>query len=225
MKPPIKKICSYCKENKLLNDFSNHKGHPDKKDSRCKSCSKIIKKIDYEKNHQKRLLSQKKYRKENSEKVKNAINLWRKNNPEKVNAYRPNWIKNNSIKMKEIIKQANSKFRSTLKGKLIRNFTTAIWKSLKSNKNNIAWENLVGYNLLHLQNHLEKQFQPGMTWGNYGLWHVDHKIPLAVFNFTKPTDVDFKRCWMLSNLQPLWAKENTSKKNKLAEPFQPSLLL
>jgi len=45
----------------------------------------------------------------------------------------------------------------------------------------------------------------------------------SVFNFSKPEDMDFKRCWALSNLQPLWAADNFSKHAKLKKPFQPSM--
>ena len=64
-----------------------------------------------------------------------------------------------------------------------------------------------------------------MIWGNYGDWHIDHKIPISAFNFTKPEHEDFKRCWALSNLQPLWAKDNISKNAKLEKHFQPSLAI
>ena len=58
---------------------------------------------------------------------------------------------------------------------------------------------------------LEKNFQPRMTWENYGLWHVDHKIPKSVFNYKNAEDLDFQKCWALSNLRPMWARENMSK--------------
>jgi hypothetical protein len=64
-----------------------------------------------------------------------------------------------------------------------------------------------------------------MTWGNYGQWHVDHKIPISAFNYETPDDIDFKRCWALKNLRPMWAKENISKGAKLDKPFQPALAL
>jgi 5-methylcytosine-specific restriction endonuclease McrA len=65
-----------------------------------------------------------------------------------------------------------------------------------------------------------------MTWENYGSeWHLDHKIPLSVHNFTKPEHSDFKKAWSLKNLQPLWAEDNLKKNAKLNKPFQPSLLL
>lgn len=59
--------------------------------------------------------------------------------------------------------------------------------------------------------HLEKQFTQGMTWENYGEWHVDHKKPMALFEFTSTDDEEFKECWKLDNLQPLWEKDNLSK--------------
>ena len=97
-----------------------------------------------------------------------------------------------------------------------------VYRSIK-NKGGRQWESLVDYTKEDLVKHLEKQFKPGMTWDNYGKWHIDHKIPIAAFNFTRPEHEDFKRCWSLKNLQPLWASENSAKGATLAKPFQPSL--
>lgn len=60
-----------------------------------------------------------------------------------------------------------------------------------------------------------------MTWENHGIhgWHIDHKIPVSAFKFKKPEDEDFKLCWSLKNLQPLWAFDNISKKNKIDKSF------
>ncbi|KKM70439.1 hypothetical protein LCGC14_1440750 [marine sediment metagenome] len=65
-----------------------------------------------------------------------------------------------------------------------------------------------------------------MTWENYGKggWEVDHIIPKSVFNYTKPEDEDFNRCWALKNLQPMWGPENQSKNAKLETHFQPMLV-
>jgi len=74
----------------------------------------------------------------------------------------------------------------------------------------------VGYNVIQLMQHLEKLFQPGMTWDNYGEWHIDHKIPASWFKYNNVDDKQFKQCWSLKNLQPLWRFENLSKNNKYA---------
>ena len=84
---------------------------------------------------------------------------------------------------------------------------------------------LLGYTPKELFERLEKLFLPGMTWENFGEWHIDHIVPLSAHNYETPDDIDFKRAWALTNLQPLWAKENLSKGSRLNGPFQPSLAL
>lgn len=59
--------------------------------------------------------------------------------------------------------------------------------------------------------HLERQFSPGMSWANYGRWHIDHDTPVARFNFDSAEHPEFKACWALTNLKPLWARDNLSK--------------
>lgn len=107
------------------------------------------------------------------------------------------------------------------------NISIAVSRFLKNGKNGKSWKKLVDYTLSDLKKHLEKQFIAGMTWDNYGKggWVVDHKVPVSAFNFTKPGHRDFKRCWALKNLQPMWEKENLEKQDKLDKHFQPSLLL
>jgi hypothetical protein len=54
-----------------------------------------------------------------------------------------------------------------------------------------------------------------MTWMNYGEWHIDHILPIDSFNFQSYEDYQFKECWSLENLQPLWAIDNIRKGNKI----------
>lgn len=98
---------------------------------------------------------------------------------------------------------------------------------VRGTKRGQKWEILVGYTTSDLMAHLERQFLPGMTWGNYGRggWHVDHVIPKSVFNYTDPAHIDFKKAWALSNLQPLWESDNLSKQARFSGSFQPSLAL
>ena len=55
-----------------------------------------------------------------------------------------------------------------------------------------------------------------MNWDNYGEWHVDHIIPKSSFNFSSKHDKEFKECWALDNLQPLWAEDNIAKSDKIS---------
>ena len=90
-----------------------------------------------------------------------------------------------------------------------------------------SWEKLTGYSVEELISHIKKNFKEGMTWELVlsGEIHIDHKIPVSVFNFNSPKDLDFKRCYSLSNLQPLWKRDNILKGNKLEKSFQPMLRL
>jgi hypothetical protein len=70
---------------------------------------------------------------------------------------------------------------------------------------------LLGYTADQLRAHLMSQFQPGMTWDNYGLygekWHVDHKRPVSSFRLPD----ELVECFSLPNPQPLWARDNLAK--------------
>lgn len=69
----------------------------------------------------------------------------------------------------------------------------------------------VGYTVEQLVEHVERQFLPGMTWANYGEWHLDHILPNASFEYTSMDGPEFRACWSLPNLRPLWRLENLRK--------------
>lgn len=117
-----------------------------------------------------------------------------------------------------------SRLKNDIKFRLNYNISRSISDSIKRGKNGYHWESLVGYTLQDLMKHLEKQFAPQMNWDNYGsYWHLDHIVPISVFNFDNYNHIDFKRCWALQNLQPLEKIENMKKHNKINSSFQPNL--
>lgn len=73
-------------------------------------------------------------------------------------------------------------------------------------------EELIGYSLDDLMDHLESQFKDGINWDNINKWHIDHINPRSNF-----TTKQIKQCFQLSNLRPLWAIENIRKGRKLVE--------
>ena len=103
--------------------------------------------------------------------------------------------------------------------KLHRCISLQVYNSLKSKKGGSPVFKLLGYSLTELKIHLEKQFVPGMSWENRGLygWHIDHKTPVVYFHYSSPEDPSFKQCWALSNLQPLWAIDNIKKGARLQQ--------
>lgn len=76
-------------------------------------------------------------------------------------------------------------------------------------------EELLGYTMAQLKEHIERQFQPGMGWHNMGEWEIDHILPVASFTITSFDDPEFKACWGLANLQPLWRDQNRRKNAKV----------
>jgi len=71
----------------------------------------------------------------------------------------------------------------------------------------------LGCTIEELRIYLESKFQVGMTWDNYGEWHIDHIIPLSKFNLEDREE--FLKACNYENLQPLWAEANLKKSNKL----------
>ena len=70
-----------------------------------------------------------------------------------------------------------------------------------------------GINFLEFKKYIESKFKDGMSWSNYGTWHLDHIIPLSSFDLGKKTD--YKKANHYTNFQPLWARENLKKSNKI----------
>jgi len=68
---------------------------------------------------------------------------------------------------------------------------------------------LIGCTKHELQAHIEAQFVPGMTWENYGEWHVDHIKPVCTFDLTD--EAQQRECFHFTNLRPLWAAENLAR--------------
>lgn len=88
-----------------------------------------------------------------------------------------------------------------------------ILKALGNGKGGNSWVEFVDYTVDDLKDHLERQFLPGMTWENRGLngWHIDHIVPISSFSFDGPEHPDFKACWSMTNLRPLWEADNLKK--------------
>lgn len=118
---------------------------------------------------------------------------------------------------------AKKRYHTDISYRLRTVMSAAVSYSLRGRKNGESWRKLVGYTVDDLRKSLSKKMLPGMTWDNYGEWQIDHIIPVTAFNIESKDCIDFKKCWALSNLRPLWRLDNILKNNKLSQPFQPSL--
>ncbi len=198
--PKGHKWCHDCEKVKLVTAFSIRRVSYDGLSTYCKSC-KVIRKKRY---------------------ISNPINRINRNQ------HQLQMASTAEAKAKRVLYRKTRKEKD-LQFRLGEAISSGIRMALKGNKSGCKWETLVDYSLDELKAHLEKLFEPGMTWANWGKgsdkWNVDHILPKSRFNYEKLTDLDFKRCWALSNLQPLWSPENHSKHANIIEDFQPSLQL
>jgi predicted transcriptional regulator len=157
---------------------------------------------------------------ETKERLKKNHKRWAEQNKEHLNNYIKEYREKNIDKIRKTKRdyERNRKASDPLY-KLISNFRTAIYQVLKESnvEKNGHYFDILGYTPEELINHLEKQFTEGMTWDNYGEFHVDHKLPISSFNIKEIGDEEFMKCWSLDNLQPMWGEENIRKSNKILE--------
>lgn len=150
--------------------------------------------------------------------ISKIIKKYFKENPEIRNANMRNYRKKDLFKaynreyQKKRLKNPIFKLQSRLRSRISMRL-----KTLKNvSKTGSAIKDL-GCTLEQLKNHLESLFTPGMTWKNYGKWHIDHIIPLCDFNLNNKEE--FKKAVHFTNLQPLWAVDNYRKGSKKRPVF------
>jgi len=90
-----------------------------------------------------------------------------------------------------------------------------IYNVLKGKSPDAGFEYWFRYTPQQLREHFQSLFKKGMTWDNYGKWHMDHVIPQCRFSYINEEDQGFADCWSLKNLQPLWAEENFKKGKRI----------
>lgn len=143
----------------------------------------------------------------NIDKRREASRQWKRKNPEKHRQ----WSRDNRDRVRECkrvwlkMKMTDPSFRMerALRAMLHRTLRVA-----SSEKTSRTCE-MVGYNGHDLRSHIERQFTKGMSWENYGEWHIDHIIPISEHIASGETDPSVINC--LTNLRPIWAKENLRK--------------
>ena len=139
------------------------------------------------------------YRAANPEKHKAAVNRWNANNVERCRTNFQRWRKRPGINI-----------GCKLRGQL--------WQALKHRDSGRDWRSdcvvgsLIGCSKPDLVAHIEAQFQPGMSWENYGRggWEMDHRTPCSSFDLTDPEQQ--RACFHFTNLRPRWAAENQSRR-------------
>lgn len=201
----ILKQCFRCKHTKNISEFSKRSKSSDGLNYICRQCSQKYYKdnkeevrqynIQYNKDH-KEEISQ--YDRDNRKRHKQNMENWYISNPKYMSNYRKN------------------KYKNDINFKLAVTVRRSIYGLLKNKKVGRHWENLVGWKLEEGIKYIESQFTLGMSWSNYGYyvdkngvkklgWEIDHIDPISNYDITDYNCADFKKCWALSNLRPMWA--------------------
>lgn len=187
------KQCTKCGAKKQISEFSKEGLGKYGVRGDCKVCRK-----QYREDNKNRIRERhKKYYKKNKELLNKKSREYAKNNREKINAY--------IRRRKEMDK--NFKLFSVLRDRIKKAIKNAYGEKAYSSKE------LLGVDIETVREHLESQFTEGMSWDNYGKWHIDHIRPCTSFDLTDTKQQ--KECFHYTNLQPLWAEDNFRKRDKI----------
>jgi hypothetical protein len=203
-----------------------------------KAYHKEYNKKHYQANKEKYKSKNAKYEAEHKEELQEYRKQWAKDNPDKVNSYSKKWrdankeyfIDYRENNIEEIRKYQNERNKEKRKNdpvfKLRNNISQSIVKAIKRNGSKKSGSILdhLPYTMESLREHLEKQFEPWMTWQNHGrydtktwddndsstwTWQIDHIIPQSILPYSSMEDENFQKCWALENLRPYSAKQNS----------------
>lgn len=221
------KICRDCKKIKEKHLQNNWK-------SMCLSCeSKRTTKYYFKKKlsdpeyfktdkfRKRKLEQRKKYVKANQNKIKDYYQKNKKsicekqkeyinNNIEKVRIYRSKYYQKNKERLSELNKKNSKKY-------IKNNPHVALWRGILyrvtyyfGTKKEKATNELLGYSAEQLKLNIESKFLDGMSWDNWGEWHLDHIKPIVLFDKNTPVSVVNS----LDNLRPLWKLDNLRRKKR-----------
>jgi len=177
---------------------------------------KILKKFkEYWKSNKSELCKkQKEYRKNNIQKIKlHNKNRYNKSDKKLISIKRKNYyLVNKSNIISRVIKYEKKRMETDLNFKLRKRLKCRLKAALNGNYKSGSAINNLGCSIDDFKLYIELKFNIGMSWENYGKWHIDHIRPCSSFDLTKEDEQ--RKCFHYTNLQPLWAKDNLVKGNR-----------
>lgn len=208
------KVCPRCMETKGRSLFGRDSRRPDGQRVYCKACNCAVNTASRAMNIETAKASEQRWRDANKEAISVRGKRWRKENPERAYEMAMAWRAANPERQKEIERRSSKRRSKLLNYRLRKSISEGIRLALRGRKSAKTFE-LLGMTFEQFKVHLARQFLPGMTWDNYGKWHIDHIVPLSAFRIESAQDEAFKAAWSPANLRPLWAQDNLRKHAKL----------
>lgn len=209
------KSCNKCLQTKPKSEFHKKKYKKDGTANTCKACACEISRNNYHKNKERAKEVQKNWRERNRENRIEYCRNWHKENRQRSLEVSRKWKKENPDLVRKYEREhKKNRLKNDHLFKLARNcrirINSVLGKKSSAKEGSRMWE-LLGCTGDELAEHLSSQFTEGMTFDNYGEWHIDHMVPLA----SAVTREDIERLCHYTNLQPLWAIDNLKKGAKI----------
>lgn len=202
------KICNCCKIEKNISDFSNNKRFEDNKNPTCKECDKMRSLKYYYSNKELVELKRKEYIQ--TEKYKIRRQNYLKKNREEINRVKKLYKLNNRENILQKKKDYYQRKKNDPIFALTKRLRQGIYRSIRGVKLRSSLD-ILGCTEEKFKIHIENQFTDDMSWDRLNEIHIDHIIPIS----SAETLEDVYRLNHYTNLQPLWAKDNLSKYNKI----------
>lgn len=198
------RVCTKCGEFKSWDNFTKARKGLNGRDARCRDCARVY----YLENRDKIIPRVRdRYRSMEDELREYARRRYRSRRHELL-------LQQKEYRQSDHGRRVKSEFLSRPERKLDNAVRVGVRRAFKgTRKSRPTWE-MLGYSLCDLKSHLERQFLKGMSWDNYGEWHIDHIVPLADFISDYEPHEAVSRAWHLANLRPVWADENLRKNRK-----------
>lgn len=212
------KICKVCHMWKNLDDFPIACVKNGKTYYRgvCKACYYMAK------TEQDREYSQNYYKINRNSIIKQSTE-YNKTHPETIAAAQHKYYEKNKRRIiADMIETVKNDPILRLRANISRSIREALF-DVQSSKGGRSFLTYIGYTIEDLKIHMETLFETWMNWDNYGAyktnrwddnntttwkWNIDHIIPQADLPYISMEDDNFKKCWALTNLRPLSAKQN-----------------
>lgn len=224
------KYCTNCEETKPIAEFYKDRRTKDGYVSQCKQCKKLHQRIYANTHKEERKAYRKKYWKENSEKLSSKNKLYYKSNKENILEQKKKYYAQLKTKIRKSQKEYYLSNRASIQKKqrtyererrkkdsnfrLRLSLRKRLYQAIKGQYKAGSAVKDLGCSIEYLKVFLEAKFFDGMTWKNYGAWHIDHIVPLASFDLANREQ--FLKACHYTNLQPLWAEDNITKGHALS---------
>ncbi len=204
----MNKICSKCKTDKPIDEFTKRKKSKDGYNSQCKICAYSLTKISKKKYDYSE--KEKEYYIKNKEYYQTKNKEYRLKNKEKENKRKNEYVKKRCA--------VDAVYRMKIRCRKI--FSNAFKN--KGYMKNSRTHDILGCSFEEFKQHIESLWESWMNWDNYGLyngtpnygWDIDHVIPSS----SATTEDDVIKLNHFSNLQPLCSYINRDVKRD----FNPS---